>query len=175
VLLLLAIGWFGWQYASQDREGLGSTASGAATGAANTPSVPATDTNAPPTGTVPGGLVTDVGAYAATTDRLSLVGREAVLADSRVVRVVGPKSFTLASGSEELLVLIDQDHSREDAAQDRIESGNTIGLKGSFQRVGSDEMASIDSDRFRNLTEPEREWLRKTKVYLHAREYSNAK
>ena len=32
-----------------------------------------------------------------------------MLSNVSVVRVVGPKSFTLASGSEEFLVLIDQD------------------------------------------------------------------
>lgn len=191
LLALLVIGWFVWQNLNPDREGLDTTTPGAVTGSAETTPTPTTgtmgtpagttgaDTAAPtdtpasaPAGTAPGELVTDVAAYASTSDKLSLVGREVVLSSSRVARVVGPKSFTLTSGSEELLVLIDQDLSRGVGTQGQIDPGNTINLKGNFQRIEPDEIDNIASNRFRDLTEPEREWLRKTEVYLHATEFS---
>ena len=125
-----------------------------------------------PAGSAPDARFTDAGTYAATSDKLTLVGREAVLANVRVVRVVGPKSFTLASGSEELLVIIDPALNRGVGTQGQIDQGNTLNLKGNFQRIQPDEINTIASDRFRDLTEPEREWLKKTQVYLHATEFS---
>lgn len=56
--------------------------------------------------------------------------------------------------------------------QGQIDQGNTLNLKGDFQRIQPDEINTIASDRFRDLTEPEREWLKKTQVYLHATEFS---
>jgi len=95
-----------------------------------------------------------------------------VLGNVRVVRVVGPKSFTLASGSEELVVMIDQGLSRGVGTQGQIEPGNTLSLKGNFQRLEQDEISNISNSRFRDLTEQELETLRKTEVYLHATEFS---
>jgi hypothetical protein len=125
-----------------------------------------------PGGTSAGDPVTEAGAYASTSDKLSLVGREAVFSNVRVVRVVGPKSFTLASGSEELVVMVDQDLSRGVGTQGQIEPGNTISLKGNFERLQQDEISNISNSRFRDLTEQERETLSKTQVYLHATEFS---
>lgn len=144
-----------------------------ATGSTPAGSVPTSATGAvQPGGTPPGDRVTDASAYASTSDKLSLVGREAVLSNVRVVRIVGPRSFTLASGSEELLVIIDQGLSQEAGTQGRIEPGNTISLKGNFQRLQQDEISNISNSRFRDLTEKGLEWLRKTQVYLHATEFS---
>ncbi len=148
LLVLLVIIWFIWQ--KFDRE----TATGSA-----------------PAGTAPGDQVTAAGVYASTSDKLSLVGREVVLSNVRVVRIVGPKSFTLASGSEELLVMVDQDLNRGVGTQGQIDQGNSINLKGNFQRLQPDEVNNLSSNRFRDLTEQEREWLRKTQVYLHATEF----
>lgn len=141
-----------------------------ATPAGSTPAgTPTSATGAvQPGGTAPGNRVTDAGAYASTSDKLSLVGREAVLSNVRVVRVVGPKSFTLASGNEELLVIIDLDLNRGVGTQGEIDPGNTINLKGDFQRLQQEEINNISSNRFRGLTEREREALSKIQVYLHA-------
>jgi hypothetical protein len=195
LLVLLAI-WFVWQYFSRDRAGLNTAATapaavtaplsatpGATDITTTTPAGPTgTDAAAPadttatttraPAGSAPDARFTDAGTYAATSDKLTLVGREAVLANVRVVRVVGPKSFTLASGSEELLVIIDPALNRGVGTQGQIDQGNTLNLKGNFQRIQPDEINTIASDRFRDLTEPEREWLKKTQVYLHATEFS---
>jgi hypothetical protein len=184
LLVLLAI-WFVWQYANRDREGVNTTAPVATT--AITPTAPtgtvATDSTPPsapdsaaaapqPAGTIPGDRVTDAGVYASTNDKLALVGREAEFSNVRVVRVVGPKSFTLASGSEELMVIIDPALNRGVGTQGQIDQGNTLNLKGDFQRIQADEINTIASNRFRDLTEPEREWLQKTQVYLLATEFS---
>ncbi len=125
----------------------------------------------PPGGTASGDRVTDPGVYASTSDKLSLVGREAVLSNIRVVRIVGPKSFTVASGSEEFLVIVDQDLDKGVGTQGQIDQGKSINLKGNFQRLQQDEINNISSNRFRDLTEQEREWLKKTQVYLHATEF----
>jgi len=122
--------------------------------------------------TARGDRFTDASAYAATSDKLTLVSREAVLSNVRLVRVVGPKSFTLASGSEELMVIIDPALNRGVGTQGQINQGNTINLKGNLQRIQADEINTIASNHFRDLTEPEREWLKKTQVYLHAAEFS---
>ncbi|NDP40629.1 MAG: hypothetical protein GZ093_18155 [Rhodoferax sp.] len=176
LLVLLVIIWFILQMFDRDLERVNTTTPAAVTGTATTTSTSAdTPTSATgavqPGGTASGDRVTDVGTYASISDKLSLVGREAVLSNVRVVRVVGPKSFTLASGSEEFLVMIDQDLNRGVGTQSQINQGNTINLKGNFQRLQQDEINNISNNRFRNLTEQEREWLRKTPVYLHATEF----
>ena len=171
LLVLLVIIWFIWQMFDRDRQRVNTTAPAAVTGTATT-TTPTSATGAVQLGgKAAGDRVTDAGAYASTSDKLSLVGREAVLSNVRVVRVVGPKSFTLASGSEELLVMIDQDLSRGVGTQGQIDPGNMITLKGNFQRLQQDEINNISSNRFRDLTEQERDWLRKTQVYLHATEF----
>jgi hypothetical protein len=181
LLVLLVVGWFVWQNFNQDNDRLNMTSPAPVTGTPD--NAPATTTGTPlpadnmgsgnrPTGTGAGDLVTDADTYGSSSDRLALVGREVALDSARVARVVGPKSFTLASGSEELLVLIDQDLSRGVSTQGQIDQGNTINLKGNFQRIEPAEIDNIASNRFRDLTEPEREWLRKTEVYLHATEFS---
>lgn len=154
--------------------GADTTAPVAATGSGSTPAgTPSSATGAaPPGGMAPGDRVTDAAAFASTSDKLSLVGREAVLSNVRVVRVVGPRSFTLAAGNEELVVMVDQDLSRGVGTQGQIDQGNTISLKGNFQRLQQEEINNISSNRFRDLTEPEREALRKIQVYLHATEFS---
>lgn len=154
--------------------GTDATTTAAVTASGSTPaSTPTDTTGAGQAGaTVPGDRVTDSGAFASTADKLSLVGREAALSNVRVVRIVGPKSFTLASGSEELLVIVDQDLSRGVGTQGEIQPGNTLSLKGNFQRLQQDEINNISSNRFRDLTDPEREALRKIQVYLHATEFS---
>jgi hypothetical protein len=144
-----------------DATATGSTLAGAPTGATG---------SAQSGGTAAADRVTDAGAFASTSDKLSLVGREAVFSDVRVVRVVGPKSFTLASGSEEFLVMVDPSLDWAVGTQGQIAPGMTINLKGNFQRLQVDEINTISSNRIRDLTEQEREWLRKTQVYLHATE-----
>jgi len=67
--------------------------------------------------------------------------------------------------------MIDQDLSRGVGTQGQIDPGNMITLKGNFQRLQQDEINNISSNRFRDLTEQERDWLRKTQVYLHATEF----
>lgn len=171
LLVLLVIIWFIWQMFDRDSRSVNTTTPAAAIGTA-TSSTPTSATGEAQSGnTATGDRVMDAGAYASTSDKLSLVGREAVLSNVRVVRIVGPKSFTLASGSEEFLVVVDRDLNRAVGTQGQIDKGITINLKGNFQRLQRDEIDNLSSDRFRGLTEQEREWLRKTPVYLHATEF----
>jgi len=190
ILVLLIIGWFVWQNFNRNNEVLNDNNPAAVIGTApvvtngtgtapenstgTTPAMPADNAGSSnmPSGTGSGDLVTDADAYGAMSDRLSLVGREVALDNARVVRVVGPKSFTLASGSEELLVMVDQELNRGVGTQGQIDQGNTINLKGNFKRIQQDEISDVSNNRFRDLTEPEREWLNKTQVYLHATEFN---
>ena len=92
--------------------------------------------------TAAGDRISNAGAYASTSDKLSLVGRDGVLSDVRVIRIVGLKSFTLASRSEEFLVLIDQDLKQGVGTPGQIDRGKTINLKGNFQRLQQDEISN---------------------------------
>jgi hypothetical protein len=114
-----------------------------------------------------GAAVTDPGIYAATADKASLAGREAAFTGAKVVRIVGPKTFTIASGGDELLVVIDQDLSSGVGTQGRIDIGVSVDLKGSFQRLQPGTINDISDRRFRAMTELERETLGKTQVFLH--------
>jgi len=183
LLALLAVIWFVWQMSDRGRQPVSTNDPAAVTGPATTAPMATPGTSAEPSattgtdttaagGTPAGGQITDAGAFASTGDKMSLVGREAVLSNVRVVRVVGPKSFTLASGSEEIVVMIDESLARAVGTQGRIDPGNTINLKGNFQRLQQEEVSNISDNRFRDLTEQERETLKKTQVYLLATEFS---
>lgn len=117
-----------------------------------------------------GAAITDPGIYAATADKASLAGREAAFTAAKVVRIVGPKTFTVASGGDELIVMIDQDLSSGVGSQGRIDIGVSVDLKGTFQRLQPETINDISNRRFRALTELERETLGKTQVYLHVTE-----
>lgn len=117
-------------------------------------------------------VISDAGVFASTADKLSLVGRQVALDDARVNRVVGPKMFTVGSGSDEMFVMVDQDLSLGVGTQGQIDEGNVINLKGTFQRLKEDEISNLSDRRFRDLTEQERATLRKTQVYLRATEFS---
>ena len=86
----------------------------------------------------------------------------------KVVRIVGPKTFTVASGSDEMFVIIDHDLDIGVGSQGRINIGDSVTLKGTFQRVQQETINAISNRRFRPLTALERETLGKTQVYLHA-------
>ncbi len=49
-----------------------------------------------------GAAVSDFAIYGATADKLSLARRGGALSGVKVVRIVGPKTLTIASGSDEL-------------------------------------------------------------------------
>jgi hypothetical protein len=176
LLLIIAVLWFWLGRSDRDRVG-GAWAPEAAEAPTSSvdyapkqaldpaaASAPAVDSAAP------GAAVTDPGIYAATADKVSLAGRDAAFTGVKVVRIVGPRTFTVAPGGEELLVMTDQDLSSGVGSQGRIDIGVSVDLKGTFQRLQPDTINDISNQRFRDLTELERETLGKTPVYLHVTE-----
>lgn len=115
--------------------------------------------------------ITDPGLYASSPDKLALVGKEANFSSVQVARIVGPKTFTITSGSDELFVMIDSGLNRAVGSQGQIDKGQTITVQGNFQRLQQEEISDLANNRFRELTEAEREALKKTQVYLHATQF----
>lgn len=180
LILLAVVIWFLWGILGGDRTSTGSAPSSTAPAATTAP--PATATGASPStappqgGAAPSGetgeAITDAGTYAATADKLSLVGKRAELTGARVERIVGPKTFTVASGNEELYVMIDGDLTQAVGTQGKIDKGSVLNMKGSFRRLTAEEISNISDNRFRDLTDREREALRMRQVYLHATAFS---
>ncbi len=177
LLLIISVLWFWLGRNDRDRVVGASTPEAAAAPASSVAYAPTQALN-PAAASAPamdsaasGAAVTDPGIYAATADKASLAGREAAFTGAKVVRIVGPKTFTVASGSDELLVMIDQDLSSGVGSQGRIDIGVSVDLKGTFQRLQPDTTNDISNRRFRALTELERETLGKAQVYLHVTEF----
>lgn len=174
LLLIIALLWFWLGRNDRDQVVGASTPRVAAAPASSVEYAPtqALDPAATPAvdSAAPGAAVTDPGIYATTADKVSLAGREAAFTGVKVVRIVGPRTFTVAPGGEELLVMTDQDLSSGVGSQGRIDIGVSVDLKGTFQRLQPDTINDISNQRFRDLTELERETLGKTPVYLHVTE-----
>ena len=132
-----------------------------------------TATNANGTQTAETGSIIDAGVYASTADKLSLVGKEARLSNLRVVRVVGPRTFTVPAGSGEMIVMLDEESARGVGTQGKIAAGKTLNLTGRFERLQDEEIKDISNNRFRALTEQERAYLKNTPVFLQADKVSD--
>lgn len=176
LMLVIAVLWF-WFGRDNSRRAVGAStpepATAPASSVVNAPpqALNPAPASAPAMGSVASGAaVTDPGIYAATADKASLAGREAVFTGAKVVRIVGPKTFTVASGGDELLVVIDQDLSGGVGSQGRIDVGVSVDLKGTFHRLEPDTINDILNRRFRALTELERETLGKTQIDLQVTE-----
>lgn len=183
LIVLAVLAWFLYQAFSDDRDGTAATPTEtvpAATTASPPPVVQApaaapqpdasTTTSAAPAAA--GEAITDTGAYASTDDKLSLVGRRAELTGARVARVVGPRAFTVESGGQEMYVFVADDLSKGVGTQGQIDKGSVLSVKGSFRRLTEAEVSDVADNRFREMTEQERETLKKRQVYLHATEFS---
>ncbi len=125
--------------------------------------------------TATGNKLTDAGVYVATADKLSLVGKEVQFSDLRVARVVGPRTFTVASGSGEIYVMLDEESARGVGTQGNIGVGKTLNLTGKFERLQAEEINDISNNRFRPLTADERAFLKNTPVFLQADKVSDLK
>ncbi|MDQ3323495.1 MAG: hypothetical protein M3525_13850 [Acidobacteriota bacterium] len=122
--------------------------------------------------TATGNRITDLGVFASTADKLSLAGREAQFTNARVVRVVGPRTFTVASGNSEIYVMLDDASARAVGTQGKIDAGDTLNLTGEFERLQLEEINDLANARFRPLTEQERAFLKNTQVFLTANQIS---
>ncbi len=172
LLLIIGLLWF-WLGRDEPNRmvGASSPAAAPANSVAYAPTAGSNPAAAPAVlSAAPVAAVTDPGIYAATADKASLAGREVALTGVKAIRIVGPKTFTVSSGSDELLVMIDPDLSHGVGSQGAIDIGVPVNLKGTFQRLQPETINGISDRRFRALTEVERETLGKTQVYLHVTE-----
>lgn len=122
-----------------------------------------------------GDRITDIGVFASTTDKLSLVGKNVQFTNARVVRVVGPRTFTIASGNSEIYVMLDDASARGVGTQGKIGVSDNLNLTGEFERLQMAEISDIANARFRPLTEQERAFLKDTAVFLEVNTISGFK
>ena len=132
-----------------------------------------TNTNTKQTAT--GDKITNIAVFASTADKNSLVGKQAQFDNARIVRVVGPRTFTVASGKDEIYVMLDDESAKGVGTQGKLEPGKTVNVRGEFERLKSEEISDISNNRFRPLTEQEREFMKKTTLFLKADEVSGLK
>jgi len=126
--------------------------------------------------TATGDKLTDAGVYNSTADKLSLVGKEIEFSNVRVGRVVGPRTFTVASGGgSEIYVMLDDESARGVGTQGKIGAGKTLSLTGRFERLQAEEINDIANNRFRPLTTAERDFLKQTPIFLQAAKVSDLK
>ena len=126
--------------------------------------------------TATGDKLTDAGVYTSTADKLSLVGKEIEFSNVRVGRVVGSRTFTVASGGgSEIYVMLDEESARGVGTQGKIGAGKTLSLTGRFERLQAEEINDIANNRFRPLTTAEREFLKQTPIFLQAAKVSDLK
>lgn len=125
--------------------------------------------------TTAGDKISDIGIWASTADKSTLVGKNAEFSKLRVVRVVGPRTFTVDSGKGEIYVMLDDDSARQVGTQGKIAVGDTLNLTGEFQALNMEEIKDTANDRFRPLTDTEREFMKKTPVYFNVSSVSNLK
>lgn len=122
-----------------------------------------------------GNKLTDASVYASATDKLSFAGKEGQFSNLRVVRVIGPRTFTVDSGKGEIYVMLDDASARGVGTQGKIDVGDTVNVSGTFERLNAEEISDIANNRFRALTETERDFLKKTPVYFQANQVSDVK
>lgn len=122
-----------------------------------------------------GDKLTDVGIWGSTADKTTLVGKNAEFSKLRVVRIVGPRTFTVDSGKGEIYVMLDDDSARQVGTQGKIGVGDTLNLTGEFQKLDMAEIKDTANDRFRPLTDTEREFMKKTPIYFNVSSVSNLK
>ncbi len=116
-----------------------------------------------------GGVISDVNVLMNEKNRMTLAGRKANLEGAEVNRIVGPHTFTIGSGDNELYVMLDDNAAREVGTQGKIDKGNKINLAGTIEKLDMKEIANTANDRFRKLTDTERNFMKNAKsVYLNA-------
>ncbi len=122
-----------------------------------------------------GDKITDAGIWGSTADKSTLVGKNAEFSNLKVVRIVGPRTFTVDSGKGEIYVMLDDNAAKQVGTQGKIDVGDTLNLTGEFQRLNMEEIKDTANDRFRPLTATEREFMQKTPVYFNVSSVSKLK
>ncbi len=122
-----------------------------------------------------GDKLADIGIWTSTADKSTLVGKNAEFSNLKVVRVVGPRTFTVNAGKDELYVMLDDNSARQVGTQGKIEVGDTLNLTGEFQALKMEEIKDTANARYRALDGTEREFMKKTPVYFNASNVSKLK
>lgn len=116
-----------------------------------------------------GNIISDLTVYTDAKDRMTLAGRKMILDGAEVNRIVGPHTFTIGSGDSELYVMLDDNAAKEVGTQGKIDKGDKINLAGTIEKLNMAEISDTANDRFRKLTETERNFMKNAKsVYLNA-------
>ncbi len=124
---------------------------------------------------ISGDKLTDVSVWGSTADKTTLVGKNAEFSNLKVVRIVGPRTFTVDSGKGEIYVMLDDNSAKQVGTQGKIDIGDKVNLTGEFQRLNMEEIKDTADDRFRPLTATEREFMQKTPVYFNVSNVGNVK
>ncbi len=120
-----------------------------------------------------GDAITALSVYENAQDKSTLAGRKADFSGVKVNRIVGPHTFTIGSGDNELYVMLDDDAARAVGTQGKIDLGDTVNLSGTIEKLTVAEINDTANDRFRKLTTTERNFMKNAKsVYLNVSKIS---
>ena len=120
-----------------------------------------------------GDAITALSVYENAQDKGTLAGRKADFSGVKVNRIVGPHTFTIGSGDNELYVMLDDDAARAVGTQGKIDLGDTVNLSGTIEKLTVAEINDTANDRFRKLTATERDFMKNAKsVYLNVSKIS---
>ena len=113
--------------------------------------------------------LTDITVFAKTQDKASLVGKNANFEKLKVARIVGPRTFTVAAeGSQELYVMLDEASAKGVGTQGKIDVGTMVNISGEFEKLTAEEVMDVANNRFRGMTQTEREFMKDKTYYFQA-------
>ncbi len=130
------------------------------------------DSDADVTKNTAGDVITDTAVITTAKDQESLAERKIDFSGVKVNRVVGPNTFTIGSGNDELYVMLDDNAAHGVGTQGKIDKGDTVNLSGTYEKLKMEEVKDTANDRFRKLAEPEREFMQQKKFYLDVNKIS---
>ncbi|MDQ3636066.1 MAG: hypothetical protein M3405_16420 [Acidobacteriota bacterium] len=123
-----------------------------------------------------GETISDLTIFTKEKNRAALVGHKMNLEGVEVNRIVGPHTFTIGSGDDELYVMLDDNAARAVGSQGKIDKGKKVNVSGTIEKLTMEQINDVANDRFRKLTETERDFMKNAKeVYLNVNEIKLAK
>ncbi len=130
------------------------------------------DSAADTTNNAAGDVIKDMAVITKAEDPLILAERKFDFSQVKVNRVVGPKTFTIGSGNDELYVMLDDTAARAVGTQGKIDKGDTVNLSGTLRKMTAEQVKDTANDRFRELDEQAREFMKQKKFYLDVNKIS---
>ncbi len=85
-------------------------------------------------------------------------------------RIVGPHTFTVASGEDEIYVMLDASTKSGVGSQGNIDPEDILIIRGQFEKLDENEIDEIANHRFRPLNQQERDFLNEKEIYLRVYE-----